>query len=138
MAGKGRDLGDAWARKAKKMHPLTTLCILACLAFGFWLGMKAAQTITADDCFTLNGQGEYVVALGASVSYRDEGATAISFGQDLSGLVAVETDLVREADGSYRIPTDEPATYHMTYTVDHWRFANIRKVRTFVVGGGES
>ena len=134
----GGDVGKQLSQKAKKLHPMTTFLVVVFLAIGLWLGVTVSRAVTAGDCFVLNGQQEYVIAPGSTVSYLDEGVTAISFGQDMSEYVSVKTNMEKNEDGTYHINTEEPGTYYIAYTIDNWRFSGIQKVRTFTVGGGES
>ena len=74
--------------------------------------------------------------------FEEEGVEAIQFGRDVSGKVAVETELQKDANGNYVIPTDKEGVYTITYTVDAYKFQKgengvIKRIRTFTVNAAE-
>ena len=59
--------------------------------------------------------------------YDDKGVKVIAFGKDDSDKVMIETDLKRNADGSFY--AEEEGTYYIKYTVDNIKYGSIFKIQ---------
>lgn len=135
------------AKKAiKKLHTTTKILIVAALLLGIVGGALTCYLMSRSDAFDLKGAKSYQLELsadaGATFTYVEEGVEAISFGQDVSGKVKVETTLAKDAAGHYVIPLDKEGVYTITYTVDSIKFdgtfgEEIRRVRSFFVSASE-
>lgn len=110
----------------KGMHPATVLLAVLFLLAGCAAGVFASVQITKGDEFRLNGEKYLTLSVGAE--YREEGATVISFGRDISDRVTV---------GGDALDTSVPGKYQLVYTVDDFRWGEYQLVRTVVVEGGE-
>ena len=121
--------------KVKKIHLATIIISILCLAIGVFAGAFAYSFISADDGFYLKGDKEYTVPMGTSFTYYDEGAKVISFGQDISDRVRVETNLREVDDGEYTVDTSVPGDYYIIYRVDSIKYGEIMRVRTITVKG---
>ncbi len=121
--------------KVKKLHPATIVICVVCLALGVLAGAFGYSFISADDGFYLKGEKEYEVPVGTPLTYYDEGVKVISFGQDISDKVRVETNLVEIDDGEYTVDTSVPGEYYIIYKVDSIKYGDIMRVRTITVKG---
>jgi hypothetical protein len=121
--------------KAKRVHPLTWVIAVLALLIGVGAGIGAYTFISRDDCFKLKGDADYVVPVGADITYVDEGVKIISFGKDVSSEVEVKTNLKKIGDGKYAVDASEPAEYYMIYTVDDAKYGKVQRVRTITVKG---
>lgn len=122
--------------KVKRIHPLSFVIWVLCLAIGAGLGIGAYTVVSANDHFILRGQKSYVLPIGGEVTYKDKGAEIISFGKDISDRVRIKTNLTEtDEDGVYKIDTSEPGEYYMIYTVDSVKYGQIQRVRTITVKG---
>ena len=92
------------------------------------------------DRFLLKGETAVSIDIGADYTYTEEGVEAICFGKDVSDKLTVETELKKDANGNYIIPTDKAGVYTITYTVDCLKFGEkspngvIKRIRVFTVG----
>ena len=112
-------------RKLKKLSPtalVVSVLLLIGGAVGGWFG---TQFLTKNDCFNLIGKDEITMVVGQS--YNDQGAKVVSFGQDLSDKVKVETNLTKNTDGTYT--SNDVGTFYMVYTVDSIKYNTIFKVQ---------
>lgn len=123
-------------RKIKRLNGFTLFfCILALVA-GVVIGVFAYKTVCADDVFRVKGEKEYAIKLNsADFVYIDEGVEVIEFGKDISDVVAIETNMEILGDGRYTVDTSVPARYYIKYTVDSTKYAEVCRIRTFVIGG---
>ena len=126
--------------KAKKISVLSYIVWAIALILGVAAGAFACAFICRNDCFELKGKSEYVIELGdegSSTTFVDKGATVVSMGKDISRKVKVSTNLKEVGDGEYLIDTSKEGTYYIVYSVDDERFADVKRVRTFKVGGND-
>ena len=92
------------------------------------------------DRFLLKGETAVSIDIGADYTYTEQGVEAICFGKDVSDRLTVETELKKDANGNYVIPTDKAGVYTITYTVDCLKFGEkspngvIKRIRVFTVG----
>lgn len=124
-------------KKVKRIHPATIFICLLCLALGVAAGAGAYGFITKDDCFKLKGNKEYSIPLGSEFTYTDAGVEVISFGQDISDKVKIETNLTELGNGKYTADTSEAGEYYIIYTVDSIKYGEMMRVRVITVEGGE-
>ena len=138
---------ERYAKKGiKKLHPLTKLAVAAALLVGVLVGAFVCLQFSKNDRFVLKGETAFALDIGAEGStylYEEQGLEAYCFGLDVSGKCTVETDLQKDAEGRYIVPTDKEGVYTITYTVDALKFgANapngvIKRIRVFTVTAGE-
>lgn len=122
--------------KIKRIHPLSFVIWILCLALGAGLGIGAYRLVSANDRFTLRGDKSYVLPIGGEVTYKDKGVQIISFGRDISDKVQIETNLTEtDKDGVYKIDTSQGGEYYIIYTVDDIKYGEIQRVRTITVKG---
>lgn len=144
----GKKTAKRYAKKAiKKLHTATKILIVAALLLGAVAGALVCRMLSANDRFLLRGQTAFSIDMtegGATpYYYTEEGVEAFCFGMDVSGKLTVETDLERDAEGRYIIPTDKEGVYTIVYTVDCLKFGEnapngvIKRVRTFTVTATE-
>ena len=138
---------ERYAKKGiKKLHPFTRIAIVCTLVVGVVLGAFVCLLFSKNDRFILKGETEFALDMGAEGStylYEEQGLEAYCFGLDVSGKCTVETDLEKDADGRYIVPTDKEGVYTITYTVDALKFGElapngvIKRIRVFTVTAGE-
>ena len=124
--------------KAKRISTASYVIWVFALLLGLALGAFACHFICRNDGFELKGKSEYTLDLGgegSSVIYTDKGASAVSFGKDISKNIRVSTSLEEYGDGEYKIDTSKEGVYYIVYTVDDVRFGDVKRVRTIRVGG---
>ena len=109
------------AKKQAKKHPFLVVLLIVLLVGGLVGGYFTAKHITRNDTFEIIG--ESVITLEIGENYEDEGAKAISFGQDISSKIKTETNL----------DTAEEGEYYIKYTVDDFRYGNVCRYRTIIV-----
>ena len=134
------------SKAARKLHTVTKIVIVLSLAVGIGIGFGVCSLLSAGDDFRLEGDTAITLDVGAAGStyfYAEEGVTAICFGRDVSDTLQVETELERDAEGHYVIPTDRAGVYTITYTVDCLKFGDkmpggaIKRIRVFTVTAAE-
>ena len=92
-----------------------------------------------EDRFLLKGESNFSLDVGEVYTYAEQGVEAICFGRDVSHKLTVETDLEKDANGNYIIPTDKAGVYTITYTVDCLKFGEkapngvVKRIRVFTV-----
>ena len=110
------------------------ILLLAILFIGFFVGGFAlCKVLTRNDYFDLLGDKEIVINVGMDYTYSEDGFKAISFSKDVSDQVVVSTNLMRDAEGNYIIPTDKTGEYVIKYTINSSRLKNIVRYRVFRV-----
>lgn len=110
------------------------ILLLAILFIGFFAGGFAlCKVLTRNDYFDLLGDKEIVINVGMDYTYSEDGFKAISFGKDVSDQVVVSTNLMRDAEGNYIIPTGKTGEYVIKYTINSSRLKNIVRYRVFRV-----
>ena len=125
-------------KKLRRANRLTGFICLLALVGGFFAGAYAYEYLCSGDCFVLQGQKEYAVALNsAEFIYNDDGAKVVEFGRDISDSVVTETNMTDLGGGKYTVDTTVSARYYIKYTVDSPKYGKVARIRTFVVGGEE-
>ena len=112
----------------KKTHSLTLVLAFFFLVIGCVGGVAASVIFTKNDYFVLKGDEVVLVAVGGE--YEEKGASAVSFGKDISDKI------VRGGDLKY-LDTDIEGIYQIVYSVEDFRWSDYRLVRTVVVGNPE-
>ena len=126
-------------KKLKKLHPVTKAVAIICLVIGIACGAIFSLYSFRNDRFVLKGETNFSLDVGEVYTYAEQGFEAICFGMDVSDKLTVETDLQRDANGNYIIPTDKAGVYTITYTVDCLKFGEkapngvIKRIRVFTV-----
>ena len=129
--------------KVKKLHTATKVLAALFLVIGIAAGAAVCILMSKNDRFLLKGETAFSVDVGESYTYAEQGVDAVCFGRDVSGKVQVETELKKDANGNYIIPTDKEGVYTITYTVDAPKFngklseVQIKRIRTFSVNATE-
>lgn len=70
------------------------------------------------------GKDEISVEIGSS--YYDQGVKIISFGKDQQESVEIETNLTKNADGSYT--SNEEGTFYIKYKSNSFKYGKLFKV----------
>lgn len=124
-------------RRRIRKSPLTYVIPVLFLILGLALGYFVTPALAGENSgMALVGEKTVSVPLGESYAYRDEGVSFSYFGIDCSSYVAISTNMIKKADGTYGIDTAEPGVYYIAYTSTHPLFErDVRLVRTFSVGG---
>jgi len=120
---------------SKKFSIGGVIAIVLCLVVGLIGGIFTEKIITKNDCFVLSGEKQFNIEIGQDFTYVEDGFKCISFGKDLSNKVKIETNMTKDGNGNYTIDTSEEGEYYIIYTVASKKFSEIKRVRTFVVGG---
>lgn len=128
--------------KLKKLHPATKALAVLFLLIGLIGGYTVCGFLSKNDRFVLVGDTAFSIDVGAGYTYTEQGVEAVQFGRDVSDKLTVETDLEKDANGNYVIPTDKEGVYTITYTVDAYKFQKgengvIKRIRTFTVNAAE-
>ena len=128
--------------KLKKLHTATKVAAVLFFIIGIAAGAYACILMSRNDVFALKGSTAFSVDAGKPYTYTEEGVEAIQFGRDVSDKIVVETDLEKDANGNYVIPTDKEGVYTITYTVNAYKFQKgengvIKRIRTFTVNAAE-
>ena len=133
-------------KRVKKLHPLTKAAVAVALLVGILVGAFVCLQFSKEDRFVLKGETAFALDVGAEGSvyvYEEQGLEAYCFGLDVSGKCTVETDLEKDAEGRYVVPTDKEGVYTITYTVDALKFGDkapngvIKRIRVFTVTASE-
>ena len=112
-------------RTLKKLSPLTLFLVVLFLGGGLVGGWFGVKILTKNDCFEIIGKDEITLTLGES--YLDEGTNIIEFGKDISKKATVETNLIKNEDGTYT--SNEVGTFYMVYTVNSIKYGTIFKIQ---------
>ena len=126
-------------KKLKKIHPVTKAIAILFLVIGIAGGALFSLHSFKNDRFLLKGEASFSIDVGEVYTYTEQGVDAVCFGRDVSDKLTVETDLEKDADGNYIIPTDKAGVYTITYTVDCLKFGEkapngvIKRIRVFTV-----
>ena len=113
------------SRKIKKLSAGVVAFALLLLAVGVVGGFIGTRYLCKNDCFEIVGEDEIEWMLNED--YVDKGVKVIAFGKDDSDKVMIETDLKRNADGSFY--AEEEGTYYIKYTVDNIKYGSIFKIQ---------
>ena len=116
------------------------LIALVVLFVGAAIGCGVCYILSRNDKFEIIGGDELTLSIGEN--YIDEGVLVSAFGKDCSDKVEIETNLTKNADGSFT--ASEEGTYYIIYRVNNLKYGSIFKVQkirlvTFVEAseGGE-
>ncbi|MBE6555404.1 MAG: DUF5011 domain-containing protein [Ruminococcaceae bacterium] len=134
----------------KRLHGTTKFCMLLALIVGIGIGVFGMSYVSKNDRFLLKGESAYSIDMAPADTedptpyfYTEEGVEAVCFGRDVSDKLTVTTDLEKDAEGRYIIPTDKEGVYTITYSVNSPKFGEsapngaILRIRTFTVTAAE-
>lgn len=121
-------------KNVKKLHTAYIVIAVIFLLIGTAAGIYFAMTSTEGDRFELNGSKNVSYLVGEEATYKDEGITCISMGEDISNNVEITTNLTLSVDGSYLIDTTDVGEYYIKYTMKDGRYAGLCRVRLITVG----
>ena len=144
MAGSGnRTNRNAYFAKrakseAKKLPNIAKIFIVFFFILGVAASFLVCHFLCKNDCFEINGKKSYSISVGET--YVDDGVKVIGFGQDLTEKVTVKVYDANKnlLSGLDAIDTSEEAVYQIEYTVDSFRFKDVKLIRTVTVVPTES
>lgn len=108
-------------KEIKKINKLTLFLVCLFCLLGISAGFGVTYFLTKDDVFKINGETEITLKVGDD--YIECGATAISFGKNISKNVSISGEVDTTKEGSYIIK----------YTIDNFRFKDYTLYRLVVV-----
>lgn len=108
-------------RQDSKKFNVLVFILLISLVLGAGIGYFIGFTLIKNDKFIINGESTIEIYIGQT--YEDEGATAISFGKDVSNKIKTENN----------INTAEEGQYYIKYTVDNIRYKGVERYRVIIV-----
>ena len=126
MAKKKSDAQRVAEKAVKKSHPLTVLFAVLFLLIGAAGGILLSVQLSKGDKFELRGSA--VVQLSVGESYVEEGATAVSFGKDISDRVTIGGDEVKAEEGIYQV------VYKVEGGIFGFFWKDYQRVRVVIVG----
>lgn len=122
------------SRNIKRLGFKAIMIIFLVALIGACIGGGACWILSRNDCFTIIGNDELTLtlreedeAISKHNSYYDQGVKVVSFGRDISDSVYIETDLKKNADGSYY--ADEVGTYYIIYKTNDIKYGKISTVQ---------
>ena len=124
---------STYAEKTVKKLPVISKIIIALFfVIGAIGSIFACKFICKNDCFEIIGKKSISIIVGTE--YIDQGVKVIGFGQDLSSKVEIEIYKDGEKIESLEdITTDEASIYQIVYTVNSFRYKDIKLIRTITV-----
>lgn len=126
MAKRKNELQKQAEKVVKKFNPITVIVVVLCLVVGLVAGWFGYKAITKNDTFVINGEKEVTLTVGET--YGELGAKAIAFGKDISSQITVSGEVNTAVEGEYVL----------TYTVNNFKYNNVKKIRVVrVVNGNE-
>lgn len=108
-------------KSAKKLSKAAKSAIIICFVIGIGIGAAVCAYISREDGFSLNGEKEITVSVGAH--YTEQGATVVSLGKDLSEQIQI----------SGTVDTVTAGVYYIVYTVDCYKYGDYQLVRKVTV-----
>lgn len=128
-----KDVASSYAEKTVKRLPAISKIIIALFfVVGTIASIFACKFICKNDCFEINGKKSISIVIGTK--YIDQGVKVIGFGQDISSKVEIEVYKDGEKISSLEdIDTSQVATYQIVYTVNSFRYKDIKLIRTVTV-----
>ena len=108
----------------KSTHWVTLLCVIMFLIIGIVAGFFTYKVITKEDKFQLIGDKEITINVGDT--YEEKGITIIAFGKDISDKVVI----------TGTVDTTTEGTYNIVYTVDNFKYKDVKRIRTINVVSG--
>lgn len=126
MGSYNKKLKSQTKKAIKKTHGATLLLAVLFLIVGAVGGWFGYSYICKNDKFEVVGDKEITLTLNAS--YVEQGANIVAFGKDVSSTVKIEGEVNTSVEGEY----------YITYTVDNFKFKDVKKVRVVKVTAGEA
>ena len=111
-------------KSVKKVGFVPIIFAVLFLAVGVGAGWLTTKIICKNDCFEMIGKDEISVEIGSS--YYDQGVKIISFGKDQQQSIEIETNLTKNADGSYT--SNEEGTFYIKYKSNSFKYGKLFKV----------
>ena len=119
-------------KAVKKLPAISKLIIVFLFVLGVGAGFFACKFICKNDCFEINGKKSFSLSVGET--YVDEGVTVIGFGQNLINKVNITVYKDGQPlTGLDQIDTSQEAVYQIAYTVNSFRFKEVKLIRTVTV-----
>lgn len=111
-------------KSVKKIGFVPIILAVLFLAIGVGGGWIATKIICKNDCFEIVGKDEISVEIGSS--YYDQGVKIVAFGKDENASIEIETNLTKNADGSYT--SNEEGTFYIKYKSNSFKYGKLFKV----------
>ena len=111
-------------KELKKTNLKTWVIAILVLIIGVGIGIGAWFLTSKNDCFELIGAEELMLTL--EETYTDQGVKIVSFNNDVSDTVVIETDLEKDNDGKYY--AEEVGTYYIKYSSKDIKYGKIFKI----------
>lgn len=112
-------------KQIKKLGVATILVAVLLLVVGAVGGFFGVKFMVRNDCFVINGKDEITLQIGEA--YTDESVKIVSFGQDVSDDITIETNLKQNEDGTYY--SDEVGTFYIVYKSNNFKYGTLFKVQ---------
>ena len=117
------------------------ILILTFLVLGILAGGFAVKALTKNDCFVINAVNEpidlEIGGEGNPDTYTETGAKCVFFGKDLSDTVNIEyfyrEDMSHNVAPVTSVDPSVPGYYYAVYTSSHFKYKNVKLVRTITV-----
>lgn len=126
MGSYNKKLKSQTKKAIKKTHGATLLLAVLFLIVGAVGGWFCYGYVCKNDKFEVVGDKEITLTLNAS--YVEQGVNIVAFGKDVSSTVKIEGEVNTAVEGEY----------YITYTVDNFKFKDVKKVRVVKVTAGEA
>lgn len=115
-----------------KLNISSLLLIAVFLCIGAIGGVLSYSIICRNDTFEVLGEKNIVYNVGETAEFSDEKVKIISFGNDISSSVQIETNM-EVVDSVYVVNTTEEAEYYIKYTIEDFKYGGIVLYRTISV-----
>lgn len=120
------------SKLVKKSSTLTIFFLASFFIIGILSGVLTYTVICRNDTFEVVGEKNIIYNVGEVVNFIDEKVKIISFGNDISSSVEIETNI--EVVGvEYIIDTSEEMEYYIKYSVKDIKYGSIILYRTISV-----
>ena len=139
--GKGTNRNAYFSEQAEKSVKKLPSIAKIIIAFFFIIGVASSffvlQFVCKNDCFEINGRKAF--SLSINETYVDEGVKIIAFGKDISNQAKITIyKNGEEISGFDQIDTTEESVYQIVYTIDSFRFKDVKLIRTVTVASNET
>lgn len=120
-------------RDLKNLPNKFKLFVLLFFILGIVTSFLVCHLLCKNDCFEINGKKSYSISVGET--YVDDGVKVVGFGQDLTSKVKIEVYDSNQTllSGLDSIDTNQEAVYQIVYSVDSFRFKDVKLIRTVTI-----
>lgn len=116
----------------KKTNPIAVFFLASFFVIGIACGVLTYAVVCINDTFEVLGEKNIVYNVSDEVNFIDEKVKIISFGNDISTSVEIETN-IEVISGQYIIDTSEEMEYYIKYSVKDIKYGSIILYRTISV-----